>query len=129
MSIPDWIDDNVTDEAVKKKLKTLPQKRKYVTQAAHFNFANLAIATVFASCCVSLFNLYFVFFLPFSWPLPKKRNQFVTMMARRVVTCYSHSCSGHGAEGATGPNVASIKCSETCFGLLGVSVVDWRVAG
>ena len=61
MSIPDWIDDNVTDEAVKKKLKTLPQKRKYVTQAAYFIFAHLAIATVFACCCVSLFNLYFVF--------------------------------------------------------------------
>lgn len=33
MAISDYIDENVTDEVVKKKLRTIAQKRSYITKA------------------------------------------------------------------------------------------------
>ena len=38
MSIPDYVSEKVTDPEVKRKLKTLAQKKKYVTQAGGSKF-------------------------------------------------------------------------------------------
>lgn len=48
MSISDYVTHKITDENVKKKLRTLAQKRNHVVKAAHLN------AVVCCAACASL---------------------------------------------------------------------------